>query len=67
MPAAAVRQEERALFSLIGRKGYVGGQSKYQVEIQGLDLVGGLLQLIDWSSEDVGENCPRSVKILGYG
>jgi len=26
VPAAAVRQEERVLFELIGRKGHVGGE-----------------------------------------
>ena len=38
MPAAAVRQEERVLFELIGRKGHLGGEMWLFVKAQRVSL-----------------------------
>lgn len=64
MPAAAVRQEERALFSMIGRKGYVGVLSKYYVKYRGLDTAKELIQLIEYSSDGVVRTARVRVKSL---
>lgn len=62
MPAAAVRQEERALFSMIGRKGYVGVLSKYYVKYRGRDTAKELIQLIEYSSDRVVGTAREGVK-----
>jgi len=39
VPAVAVKRRERALFVVIGRKGYVDGQGKFIIKIHGSTVV----------------------------
>ena len=59
MPAAAVRQEERVLFRIIGRKGHVGGFCglivPFQVCSLGLRLILSILRSMEENRISSGE------------